>query len=100
MTSQRPINQSMYAFLSETMALAGAELIKRRGAKLSISFKADASLVTEADLASERVIIERINRFFPDDLIYSEEAGLSSPARRQGSHIWVIDPLDGTTNYA
>lgn len=90
----------MYEFLRETMAEAGHELRSRAGAGLRIETKADTSLVTEADLASEKVIIRRIRRDFPDDKIYSEEAGLSSQDRRPGSHIWIIDPLDGTTNYA
>jgi myo-inositol-1(or 4)-monophosphatase len=94
------INSVMYEFLAETLARAGQELSTRRGTKLDVRFKADASLVTEADLASEKVIIERIQRHFPDDLIYSEEAGLSAAGRPEGGHIWVVDPLDGTTNYA
>lgn len=89
-----------FSFLEDTARAAGGALAEKRGKSLSVSLKPDASLVTEADLASEKVIIDRINRHFPDDLIYSEEAGLSSRERKPGSHIWVIDPLDGTTNYA
>ena len=100
MPSNRSINSEMYDFMGETLLAAGKELHKRRGEKLEINFKADASLVTEADLASEKVIIDRIQRHFPDDLIYSEEAGLSSRRRHPGTYIWVIDPLDGTTNFA
>lgn len=90
----------MYEFMRETAAEAHAELQARRGPGLQVEFKADASLVTEADLASERVILERIRRHFPKDKIYAEESGLSSTDRTPGSHIWVVDPLDGTTNYA
>ncbi len=56
--------------------------------------------MTNADLASEAVIIERIRRYFPNDLILSEESGASSPGRVAGQNIWIIDPLDGTTNFA
>lgn len=90
----------MYEFLREMMAEAGAELQSRQGKGLQIEVKADSSLVTEADLASERVLIERIQQVYPEDKILSEEAGLSSVDRTPGTYIWVIDPLDGTTNYA
>ncbi len=90
----------MYEFMAETLASAGRELKRFRGEKLEINFKADASLVTAADLASEKVIIATIQRHFPDDLIYSEEAGLSAKGRTPGGFIWVVDPLDGTTNFA
>ncbi|MBM4250878.1 MAG: inositol monophosphatase [Deltaproteobacteria bacterium] len=82
------------------MAMASLELNKRRGEDLKINVKPDASLVTEADLASERVIIERISKYYPGDLIYAEESGMSSKTKRHGSAVWVVDPLDGTTNYA
>lgn len=98
--SELPTVGVSYEFFAETLALAGAELARRQGQRLKVQVKRDTSLVTEADLASEKVIIERISRFFPDDLILSEEAGLSSKDRKPGSRIWVIDPLDGTTNYA
>lgn len=93
-------NAVSYEFFAETLHKAGAELSKRQGQKLKIERKRDWSLVTEADLASEKVILEQIRRYFPDDLILSEEAGLSSSDRKAGSHIWIVDPLDGTTNYA
>lgn len=62
--------------------------------------KPDDSIVTEADLASEKAILAAIRQHFPKDKVYSEEAGLSSQDRTTGSYIWIIDPLDGTTNFA
>jgi len=87
-------------FLEETLKLAGAELIKRFGGNNNVRQKADSSLVTDADLASEKVVIDRIKKFFPNDIIFSEESGLSSLKRDPGTHVWIIDPLDGTTNFA
>jgi len=87
-------------FIEEVSRLAGIELSKRFGSTLSIQTKSDKSIVTEADLASEKVILELIRRHYPDDLILSEEAGLSSTERPPGRYIWIIDPLDGTTNFA
>jgi len=98
--TESTLKSEIYEFLAETMSLAGQELAVRRGHKLHVDFKADTSLVTEADLASEKVILDRLRRYFPGDKIYSEEAGLSSQDRTPGSYIWVVDPLDGTTNYA
>ena len=58
--------------------------------------KGAIDLVTEADLGSEKVIIESIHKVFPDHAILAEESGMSG--ENQGSR-WIIDPLDGTTNY-
>ncbi|MBF0442893.1 MAG: inositol monophosphatase [Oligoflexales bacterium] len=94
------MNQDMTVFLDETLELAGKELMRFFEGSFEIQKKKDSSLVTDADLASERIIVERIKKYFPDDKILSEECGLSSSDRTEGSHIWIIDPLDGTTNFA
>jgi myo-inositol-1(or 4)-monophosphatase len=54
-------------------------------------------LVTEADHASEKAIIDFLKQQVPSHVILSEEAGLSE--KREKDFLWVIDPLDGTTNY-
>ena len=53
-------------------------------------------LVTEADVASEELLLKRIRERFPDDAILGEETGI----HRGGSRRWIFDPLDGTTNFA
>ncbi|MBP9887426.1 MAG: inositol monophosphatase, partial [Leptospiraceae bacterium] len=75
------------AFLIETQSKAG----------LKINKKGPIDLVTEADLGSEKMVIEEIRRFFPDDHIMGEE-GTNYEGKNQ--YRWVIDPVDGTTNYA
>jgi myo-inositol-1(or 4)-monophosphatase len=55
------------------------------------------NLVTEMDARAEALILERLGEAFPDDAILSEETG-SRPGR--SGRRWIIDPLDGTTNYA
>lgn len=55
------------------------------------------NLVTEMDARAEVLILERLRAAFPDDAILSEEAG--TLAGRSGRR-WLVDPLDGTTNYA
>jgi myo-inositol-1(or 4)-monophosphatase len=56
-----------------------------------------SSVVTDADLASERWIIQRIQERFPQHSILAEETGY---ARHDSEFTWVIDPLDGTSNFA
>lgn len=75
----------------------GAVLKDLFGHLTSATYKGERDLVTEADLASERVITDRIGRIFPQDSILSEEAGMWN---REGRRTWLIDPLDGTVNYA
>ena len=62
----------------------------------SISKKGATDLVTEADAASEEAIIKTIKKVFPDHAILAEESGLI--AGDDGCQ-WIIDPLDGTTNF-
>ena len=87
-------------FIDETLSLASSELLRRFGGTNNVRMKKDSSLVTDADLASEKIIIERISRFFPEDAIISEEAGQRNLKRSAGQKVWIIDPLDGTTNFA
>jgi myo-inositol-1(or 4)-monophosphatase len=64
---------------------------------IEAKIKADTSLVTEADLLADRLITQSIIDEFPQDTILSEE--INSVLKNNGKAIWVIDPLDGTTNY-
>ena len=58
--------------------------------------KEDGSLVTETDLKSEKFIIERIRKKYPDHGILAEESGNS---KSESEYMWIIDPLDGTHNF-
>jgi myo-inositol-1(or 4)-monophosphatase len=88
-------------FAIQTARDAGQLLAERFGRALQISNKSELDLVTEADLASERLIIERIKAFYPRHAILAEESGASAAGDRETSEWrWIIDPLDGTTNYA
>ena len=63
----------------------------------SITYKGEADLVTQADKRSERCIVERLTKYFPDHGIVAEEGtGLGSAS----GFWWHVDPLDGTTNFA
>jgi myo-inositol-1(or 4)-monophosphatase len=89
----------MLNFAIETAREAGQILLEKFGRKINISLKGDINLVTEADLASEKHIIGKINSRYPKHSILAEESG---EAIVEGENVWkwVIDPLDGTTNYA
>lgn len=56
----------------------------------------DIDMVTEVDILSEKIIIDRLKKNYPTHSILSEESGLSA---NDDNYTWVIDPLDGTTNY-
>ncbi len=62
--------------------------------------KADRSLVTEADLLSERIILDWIKAHYPGDLIISEESGRTEASGHASGWGWILDPLDGTSNFA
>lgn len=66
---------------------------------LERKIKSDRSLVTEADLASDRFIWDAIRKQYPDDLILSEERRTVIP-REVDQTLWLVDPLDGTTNFS
>lgn len=91
----------MLDFAIQTARDAGRILAERFGRKIEISNKSEIDLVTESDLASERLIIDRIKTYYPRHSILAEESGASNPdGENQNEWRWIIDPLDGTTNYA
>ncbi len=92
----------MLNFAIQTARDAGHLLAERLGRSLRIENKSEIDLVTESDLASERLIIDRIKTYYPRHSILAEESGATSPATAdaQSEWRWIVDPLDGTTNYA
>ena len=60
-------------------------------------YKGEADLVTDADRASERLIVSRLHQRWPDHGIVGEEG---SNQRSDSDYRWYVDPLDGTTNFA
>lgn len=75
---------------------AGKILKKYYGKPVETHVKGKRNLVTEADLLSEKMILQIIREEFPGHGILSEEAGAS---REGAEYTWIIDPLDGTNNY-
>src|ERR1041385_2309704 len=91
----------MLNFAIQTARDAGRVLAEKFGRALQVSNKGEIDLVTEADLASERLIIERVRSYHPRHSILTEEAGdVVAAGGAQSEFKWIVDPLDGTTNYA
>jgi myo-inositol-1(or 4)-monophosphatase len=81
----------------DTAIKAGKIIIKHSGRVKKIGFKDAVNLVTDVDKLSEEMITSSIRSMFPDHGILTEE---SKEKRSASEFKWVIDPLDGTTNYA
>lgn len=92
----------MLDFAIETARAAGRVLAERFGrASLEVKHKGDIDLVTESDLAAERLIVERIRSYYPRHAILAEESGTAThEGADKSAYKWIVDPLDGTTNYA
>ncbi len=77
---------------------AGAVIVATARDALDVQTKEWADLVTTADRAAERLIRERLSATYPADALYGEEEGRGQ--NDQSSRTWIIDPLDGTANFA
>jgi myo-inositol-1(or 4)-monophosphatase len=82
------------------LARAAGDVLKHyMGREKQVELKGRANLVTIADKESEALIIRRIRERYPNQAILAEESGVSGP--HEGAEgKWIIDPLDGTTNFA
>jgi myo-inositol-1(or 4)-monophosphatase len=76
---------------------AGALLANYLERRIGYERKGEFDLVTEADRASERLVVERLRTHFPSHQIVAEEGGGHESA---SEYRWFVDPLDGTTNFA
>ena len=87
----------MLDFAIDMAREAGRLLRDRLGSQIAITHKGAINIVTDVDLASEQLIRDRIATHYPRHEVLAEEGGLAESA---SDYRWVIDPLDGTTNYA
>jgi len=94
-----PFEGDLQADLALALRLADAadeaSMARFDASDLDVQLKADATHVTEADLATERAIRAILEAERPDDGVFGEEFGITGDAARQ----WIIDPIDGTANY-
>jgi myo-inositol-1(or 4)-monophosphatase len=84
-------------FLTPVVREVGRFLLERLGNAQSIQFKGRANLVTEMDRRSEERLIQAIRAQYPEHAILSEEIGALPGGAGQPE--WILDPIDGTTNY-
>ncbi|MCG8401301.1 MAG: inositol monophosphatase, partial [Firmicutes bacterium] len=81
-------------------AKSGGELLMNYfRAELQVTEKSAGNLVSEADLESEKLIVSQIRHDYPSDDILSEEDE-NHAAQQSSPSLWIIDPLDGTNNFA
>ncbi len=76
---------------------AGQLIVERFRTEKEVRFKGRADIVTDVDLAAEQVILNLIQQEYPAFSILSEE---SNPIEKGSPYTWVIDPIDGTRNFA
>lgn len=78
-------------------AFAGGKQLRDWAGRFAVQEKGPADLVTEADFASQEAVRAVVLNAFPDHGMLGEENGVSSVGR--DGYRWIVDPLDGTTNY-
>ncbi|MBU1164824.1 inositol monophosphatase [Patescibacteria group bacterium] len=86
----------MKNFIQKTAHEAGKEILKQFRKKQNYNFKRPSEVVTQADLKSDKIITSAIQKKFPSHQIISEE---SKPKKTKSDYQWIIDPIDGTTNF-
>ncbi len=92
---------SSSGFLPAVTAIAheaGRLLMTYFDRHIGFEYKGDADLVTAADRASEKLIVEKMRKLYPDHEIVGEEGTRDNTGR--SDYRWFVDPLDGTTNFA
>lgn len=88
-----------YLHRAKELALeAGTALKEVLGRPRRVEFKGAIDLVTDADRLAEKILIDGLKKSFPDHAVLAEESGAHKV--EGATHLWIVDPLDGTTNYA
>lgn len=82
----------------QRLAQQAGHLIRHEQQTLTISYKDNIELVTQADVAADRLIQQAIQEQFPSHTILSEE--LAPQAATECEYLWIVDPIDGTVNFA
>jgi myo-inositol-1(or 4)-monophosphatase len=103
MTASKPSDLAdALAFAQGTVRQAGALLTASYEKVERIDYKSARDVVTEVDYASEKLVLAAIRDRYPDDGILAEESGHHRRQNREpfAGRTWVVDPLDGTVNYA
>src|SRR5579871_2814165 len=88
-----------YLAVCERAARAGGAVLLDWAAKFTVRHKGPNDLVTEADVASQHAVHGVLLGAFPDHAFMAEEEGAAATPAEPGRPRWIVDPLDGTTNY-
>lgn len=91
------MNTDYLPFAVDTAKSAGSILMQYLRDGIQIQSKGGVDIVSDADLAAEQAIVEAIRSSFPDHQILAEEGYAD---QREAEHLWIVDPLDGTINFA
>lgn len=92
------MTESPELIVARAAARAGGEVVSRYFHDGAVMRSKDvANLVSDADIEAERAVVEAIRQFFPGHAILAEE---EHAGEADAEHLWVVDPLDGTNNFA
>jgi myo-inositol-1(or 4)-monophosphatase len=94
------MNEIMALALDAAAKAAQIAINVRNSGNIGLNFKGDNNLCTLADIECEKAIIGLIKEKFPSHAVLSEESNSELENRNYNMPLWIIDPIDGTTNYA
>lgn len=94
------LNEIFLDFALKTAAKAGKIVMKDFGKETKVEAKGIRDIVTKYDRASEEFIKKEIKKHFPDHEFLGEEGGLTKTKKKSSPYMWIVDPIDGTKNFA
>jgi myo-inositol-1(or 4)-monophosphatase len=97
--SNHPLFNSL-SIAYKTACIAGAYILKGWNTDFKVEYKGTVDLVSEIDLGAQILILDELNHHFPHDTYCAEESDDFSLDLLNQDRVWVIDPLDGTTNFS
>ena len=92
-------NESLLAGAVEAAYQAGKVIRKHYSRKLIVKEKGKLGLVTNADIEAEQVALKILKKVEPEFALLTEETNSSGVMKREHQGMWIVDPLDGTTNF-
>ena len=93
-------NDALLALASDLVAKAASAIMAIKAAGFAVERKSDHSPVTEADLIAEALIVEGLRAVTPDIPVIAEEEVAAGTAPAHAERFWLVDPLDGTREFA
>ena len=98
MSADERLGTAVREHLAADLAVRGGRLALEYFHQAKVAWKADGSMVTDADVVIQEALATEIARAFPDDAVVGEE-GQPDDGRSQALYSWVLDPVDGTNNF-